>query len=349
MTHHHHHHLSRRSSTGTTTTMILHCWLLASCAVVLLPSAVTAFTPTAGTTSSTSCRPSRSYTTSTTSLAATMVNKVDVRESAPRNGYSFMEWGSHYGIQPENFQLQPMQGDLNWGAVATRPARAGERALFVPSMLRMFTPNIIQQEFPNIQPIVQQKIASSKSSNGDIDLANHFYLFLKVLKEYELGSESPYFAWLDALPRKFQTAVNFRDVETDCLPPFVKFLSKRDQQNYSLFARTLQELSTPDTISDATKQNMELTKWAFNVVFTRARESFGAAEIIPMSDMINHRSEPNVEITWDNEGNVNVIFVQDVQAGEELVKCYGREFALTTVSITVLLPRRPASQCCSYL
>jgi hypothetical protein len=105
-------------------------------------------------------------------------------------------------------------------------------------------------------------------------------LFLKVLKEYDLGTESPYYAWLDALPRKFNTAVNFRDVETDCLPPFVKFLSLRDQNNYSLFARTLKELYTPE-ISDETKNNMDITKWAFNVVFTRARESFGAAEIIP--------------------------------------------------------------------
>ena len=45
-----------------------------------------------------------------------------------------------------------------------------------------------------------------------------------------------------------------------------------------------------------------------------------------MSDMVNHRSEPNVEITWDNDGNVNVIFVKDVQAGEQLFKCYGRKY-----------------------
>jgi hypothetical protein len=216
---------------------------------------------------------------SKTALSATVAYKVDVTETAPRNGYSFMEWASHYGIMPENFQLQPIQGDVNWGVVATQPARAGQRALFVPSMLRMFTPNIKQQEFPNIAPMIQQKI-DPKTSNGDIDLANHFYLFLKVLKEYDLGTESPYYAWLDALPRKFNTAVNFRDVETDCLPPFVKFLSLRDQNNYSLFARTLKELYTPE-ISDETKNNMDITKWAFNVVFTRARESFGAAEIIP--------------------------------------------------------------------
>jgi len=216
---------------------------------------------------------------SKSALYATVAYKVNVAEAAPRNGYSFMEWAGHYGIQPENFQLQPVEGDLNWGAVATQPARAGQRALFVPSMLRMFTPNIKQQEFPNVAQVVQQKI-DPKTSNGDIDLANHFYLFLKVLKEYELGTESPYYAWLDALPRKFNTAVNFRDVETDCLPPFVKFLSKRDQNNYSLFARTLKEIYTPD-ISDETKNNMDITKWAFNIVFTRARESFGAAEIIP--------------------------------------------------------------------
>lgn len=256
----------------------------------------------------------------TAPLFATLANKVDVSEQAPRNGQGFMEWAAHYGIQPENFQLTPIDGD-NWGAVAERPARAGERALFVPSMLRMFTPNIKQQDFPNIGQVVAQKI-DPKTSNGDIDLANHFYLFLKVLQEYDLGGDSPYYPWLDALPRKFNTAVNFRDVETDCLPPFVKFLSKRDQNNYSLFARTLKELNTP-TISEATKSNMEITKWAFNVVFTRARESFGEAEIIPMSDMLNHASQPNVDIQWDNEGNVNVVYVRDVQAGEQLFKSYG--------------------------
>ena len=246
--------------------------------LVLLPGGITAFQSVRTTTTTTSFS-SIAASKSSSSLSATVAYKVDVTEAAPRNGYSFMEWAGHYGIQPENFQLQPIEGDVNWGAVATQPARAGQRALFVPSMLRMFTPNIMQQEFPNLGPMIQQRI-DSKSRNGDIDLVNHFYLFLKVLKEYDLGTESPYYAWLDALPRKFNTAVNFRDVETDCLPPFVKFLSKRDQNNYSLFARTLKELPTPG-ISDATKNNMDITKWAFNVVFTRARESFGAAEIIP--------------------------------------------------------------------
>jgi hypothetical protein len=293
---------------------------LAAAGALCLP-AVAAFQAPLSVQSSTSTATTTTTTASRTApLLATLV---DTSERAERNGYSFMEWASHYGIQPENFQLQPIDGSLNWGAVATQPARAGERALFVPSMLRMFTPNIKQQEFPNIGQVVAQKIdPKSDLALGDVSLANHFYLFLKVLQEYEMGEASPYYAWLNALPRKFNTAVNFRDFETDCLPPFVKFLSKRDQNNYSLFNRVLKEIPTP-TISDQTKNNMEITKWVFNIVFTRARESFGEAEIIPMSDMINHQAEPNVEISWDNEGNVNVIFVKDVQAGEQLLKCYG--------------------------
>jgi hypothetical protein len=53
-----------------------------------------------------------------------------------------------------------------------------------------------------------------------------------------------------------------------------------------------------------------------------------------MSDMVNHRSEPNVEITWDNDGNVNVIFVKDVQPGEQLFKCYGRKSTTNPTHLT---------------
>lgn len=155
-------------------------------------------------------------------------------------------------------------------------------------------------------------------------MACQFYLFLKVLKEYDQGDQSSYYQYLNALPRKFTTAITFDDFELECLPPFVAFLSKTDRFNFDLFLEVIQQLNIP-SISDATKSNYEVTKWAFNVVFTRARAAFGEAEIIPMADSLNHAAEPNVEVQYDNDGNVNVMLLRDVQAGEALFKAYGEK------------------------
>jgi len=260
-----------------------------------------------------------------TTVFSSFQQAVNVNELSPRNGYDFLNWATNNGILMENFQIQPLEDDSNWGVLSPQGGNAGGRALFVPNMVRMTTQSIQQQDFPNLQPLIQQRIMkkSKRFQNGDVELASHFYLFLKVLQEYQLGQNSPYFAYLDALPRKFNTAVNFSPKETDSLPPFVKFLSRRDQANWDLFVKCLHEAQTP-TISEATKYDPIVTNWAFNVVFTRARASFdGQAEIIPMSDMLNHNSVPNVNVQHDAEGNVHVTFLRDVMPGEQLFKCYG--------------------------
>ena len=261
-------------------------------------------------------------TTRTRKLFSVQTSQVDVSEQASRNPDGFLEWATYYGISPENFQVNTQSN--NWGAVATQDAPAGSRVLFVPAMLRMTSQNVREQEFADLEPTISQYIdATYNDGDTDINLACHFYLFLKILQEYDQGDQSPYFYWLDALPRKFSTALTFSDFEMESLPPFVKFLAEKDRYNYDLFLQVLQQLNTP-SISDATKSNTEVTKWAFNVVFTRARAAFGEAEIIPMSDMLNHNANPNVDVQWDDEGNVHVMLLRDVQAGEQLYKCYGQ-------------------------
>lgn len=257
---------------------------------------------------------------SSTQLFSLATVQVDVRPEAPRNYQSFLEWAAYYGVGQENYQLNPKSS--NWGVTATHPAPAGSRVLFVPALLRMSSEQLRAEEFPDLQPIITQALDPT-TSNGEINLPNHFYLFLKVLQEYELGDQSPFFNWLDALPREYSTALMFSEFEMDCLPPFVKFLAKRDRHNYDQFVGLLQQLNTP-TISEYTKSNPQVLQWAYNVVFTRARGVYQEAEIIPMSDMLNHDSNPNVDVQYDDEGNVHIVLFKDVQAGEGLHKCYGQ-------------------------
>jgi len=282
------------------------------------PGRATAATTAATRTTRTTTRTTRTVDTQLFSL---QTFQVDVRSEAPRNHHGFAEWATYYGVNMENFDLNVQSGN-NWGAKASQPGWAGSRVLFVPSMLRISSKSIREQEFAPLQPMINQLIDAT-TSNGDINLANHFYLFLKLLQEYEQGDQSPYFSWLDAMPRKFSTAVMFDTFEMDCLPPFVKFLARRDRYNYDLFLQVLLQLNTP-SISDATKANTDVTKWVFNIVFTRARASYGEADIIPMSDMLNHDSNPNIDVQYDNEGNVHLVLLRDVQPGDSLSKCYGQ-------------------------
>lgn len=246
---------------------------------------------------------------------------VDVSTNAPRNSNNFVGWASHFGVSLENYQLNT-QDPNNWNGHAVQAAPAGSRVLYVPAMIRLTSQRAKDEEFADVAPFIDKYIDAT-TSNGEIGLVSHFYLFLKVLKEYEQGSNSAYVAWLDALPRKFHSALEFDNKEMDCLPPFVKYLAGLDRHNYELFVEVLVQLNIP-SISEATKMNTLVTKWAFNVVFTRARSAFGQAEIIPMPDMLNHNSNPNVEVQYDGEGNVHVVLLRDVQAGEPLYKCYGQ-------------------------
>jgi len=258
--------------------------------------------------------------TDRTQLCATQLSKIDISEYASRNGPTFVGWATHYGVMPENFQINPRSS--NWGAESIQAAPAGSRVLYVPGMLRLTAQAARGQDFANLAPIINQYIDPSKT-DGDVSLSDHFFLFLKILQEYDLGSNSGYAPWLDALPRKFSTALSFDSFEMDCLPPFVKFLAERDRENFNLFVIVLQQLDTP-TISQETKSDMDALRWAFNVVFTRARPAYGGAEIIPFSDMMNHAWNANCEVQYDNEGNVHVVLLRNVQSGEALHKCYGQ-------------------------
>jgi len=254
-----------------------------------------------------------------TASSATQLFAVDVNENAQRDYNSFVEWAGNYGLSPENMQISEQFGE--WGGVASQAAQAGSRVLYVPSMLRI-TSSGVRQEYSHLENAVSQYFDAT-NSKGQNNLGCQFYLFLKVLQEYDQGEQSPYYPWLNALPRNFHTSITFKPYCLECLPPFVGFLAKQNRDNYELFMEVLNTLDIP-TISPNTKQNQEVCQWAFNVVFTRARAAFEEAEIIPMADMLNHNADPNVEVQYDNDGNVHVTLLKDVQQGEPLYKNYGQ-------------------------
>jgi hypothetical protein len=248
----------------------------------------------------------------------TRLSALSVDENAPREYQNFAGWSNHYGLLQENgFQLTENNGD--WRVVAAMPASRGSRVLYVPGMLSLSSLRARNQDFPGLKAIVQ--FLEKKDSK---ELVPQFFLFLKVLKEYEMGEQSPYYPWFDAMPRKFSTAVMFDDFEMQCLPPFVGSLARLDRINYGTFTEALQRVN-PDYISQETKANSAAIKWAFNVVFTRcwSDKAGNEVEIVPMADMFNHAANPNVVIKYDADGSCNAILTRDVQQGEPLCLSYG--------------------------
>jgi hypothetical protein len=78
-------------------------------------------------------------------------------------------------------------------------------------------------------------------------------------------------------------------------------------------------------LQEATKTNKALTKWAFAVVYTRGFPTPDGQDfcLLPMIDMFNHGTETEVDVQYDDEGNVYVYTTQDVAAGSPLRISYG--------------------------
>jgi hypothetical protein len=116
------------------------------------------------------------------------------------------------------------------------------------------------------------------------------------------------------------------DFEVECLAPFAWSLAKIERLHLEVFLEALQLVD--GVVSRETKENNDLIRWAFNVVFTRAWGKDGdenRTDIVPMGDMFNHGYPGNVFIHYDEEDNCNVVLKHDVEAGTPLYLSYGME------------------------
>lgn len=106
----------------------------------------------------------------------------------------------------------------------------------------------------------------------------------------------------------------------ECLPPLVYRYARAERVKFDNFCNALNQVNI---ISPDTKENTELLKWAFNVVQTR---SWGGPEekvIVPMIDMFNHATDPDIAVGYDDEGNCVAYTTKNVEAGSPLTMSYG--------------------------
>lgn len=147
---------------------------------------------------------------------------------------------------------------------------------------------------------------------------------VKILAEYEKGQESPFYPWLNSLPRQYFNGVSMTDACFACLPPYAGWLASTERINYGHFAAALRYGYVPldpNTLNDDT-----VVKWAYNVALTRFHEIWSPSRqklIAPLVDFINHGAEANCEITVDQMGNFNVAALWDIQPGSPLTISLG--------------------------
>jgi len=250
---------------------------------------------------------------------------IDLSENANRDINTMHEWAYNYGVQQhEGFSLTSYDG-YDFFAMAGADIPSGTCVLYVPANMYLTSYGSVE-EFGRIEGA--EKLIKSLAGEEQFPL---FYLFLKVLVEVERGQDSPWYHWLNSLPRMFNNGASLTPSCYDCLPPLASKLSMAERVKH---INCKQALKSVEFISEETAKNDELTKWAYNVVATRSLDVGGEKIIIPMADMFNHGSAGHeVEISYDEEGSCVVYTNADVPAGSPLRISYG-DYYLTNPSAT---------------
>eukprot|EP00522_Entomoneis_paludosa_P017580 CAMPEP_0172459432 /NCGR_PEP_ID=MMETSP1065-20121228/32587_1 /TAXON_ID=265537 /ORGANISM="Amphiprora paludosa, Strain CCMP125" /LENGTH=464 /DNA_ID=CAMNT_0013214109 /DNA_START=27 /DNA_END=1421 /DNA_ORIENTATION=- len=286
--------------------------------LVSLPSPSTAFV--VQTTSRSTRPPLSSLFASVQEAQAT----VSLDRSTARDFGSYQEWAVQCGVQvnPDTgfcFLDQMVDDNPEQYAATSTGTSAGSVIMMVPGEM-VLSSNRLQQE---LQPYVDDQCFQVLQQANQMHMGAQFLLFLKVMLEYEAGSQSPYFPWLNAMPRQWNTAVAMTDFCMSCLPPYLKQVCNGERDQFAAFSQAVQSF---DHLSPSAKNNQDLLQFAYNIVMTRAVFDQNSQDwkLVPVADMMNHGHDANAQILHDPEsGACQVQTTRDVQPGEALKLQYG--------------------------
>ncbi|KAL7543946.1 hypothetical protein ACHAXR_013317 [Thalassiosira sp. AJA248-18] len=232
------------------------------------------------------------------------------------------QWAMQYGMQKANgIELHYTNNGQDWQLVTTSPIPAGSCAIFIPSTMILSSNDVVEEFGGSLEAAENVLVQMEQGLEARLPL---FRLMVKILAEYEKGEESEFYYWLNSVPRQFFNGVAMTDACFECLPPYAAMLSRNERNAYSRFVNAIRQGYVPldeDTINDD-----RIVKWAYNVALTRFHEVWQPTRqklIAPMADMLNHSSEPNVEIMFDGEGNCMVNAIYDIQPGYPLTISLG--------------------------
>jgi len=259
--------------------------------------------------------------------ASILFSVVDVQENAPRDIQTMEQWVYQCGVQGTDGLQLVSDSDIGASAdgmhqqhfdaslMTSYDIPANSPVLFVPSEM-ILSSNKAVEEFGRLEDA--EKLITSLNAESQF---RQYYLMLKILVEWERGDESPWFPWLNSLPRYYSNAASMTPFCYKCLPSLMASLAMKERANLN----HLQVKRVP-FLSEETRGNANLWVWAYQIVYTRsfdADNGTGDLCIAPMADYFNHGTETEVTMGYDEEGNCHVQTTREVPAGSPLRMSYG--------------------------
>ena len=253
---------------------------------------------------------------------------LDLAEDASREVTKMMVWAKSNGVQSgEGCTLSPESNDNNKDVyvMAMEDLSAGSPVFYVPEEL-ILSSNKAMEEFRYSEDMMEEFLLAENMetaegiiySMGAESEIQHFYLMLKILKEVEKGRDSPWFDWLDSLPRYYSNAVSMSPFCLLCLPPLMKKLAEEERENLKCLVSSIKMVPF---LSNYIKDHpRDLCKWAYQVVYTRSISTEdGDLRIVPVGDYFNHGSEyTEIDFSFDDDGNYYSYTSYDVPMGSSL-------------------------------
>jgi len=106
----------------------------------------------------------------------------------------------------------------------------------------------------------------------------------KILVELQKGDQSPWYHYLNSLPRYYTNAASMTPFCCLCLPSLMRKLAVRERGNMSRLSVSSMKLIP--YLNDDVKYDVELCNWVYQVVYTRAVEGpDGDWKLVPMADV----------------------------------------------------------------
>jgi hypothetical protein len=188
--------------------------------------------------------------------------------------YAMAEWASNYGGIQQATGVGVATYDGNDYFQATQvDIPAGTCITYVPSDLVISSSRAVR-EFGRTLSSCEKQLTKAGVSADAIPL---FRVFFKILAEYEKGDQSPWFPWLDSLPKSYDNGASMTYECFDILPPYASYCAMVDRLNLLNFQKAVRPLGGPSEapFGPIVLDDGEVLKWAYNVARTRSIEVDG--------------------------------------------------------------------------
>jgi hypothetical protein len=218
------------------------------------------------------------YSTYTDYSDTTLIN---IDEDAPRDIPSMEQWSYEMGAQrTEGFTLTSDDGGFDVYAMTTVDLPTGSPVLTIPEHMILSSTKAMA-ELRSVEMSEAEKIIKSVNAESEF---RQYYLMLKLLVEYEKGVESPWYQWLNSLPRYYTNAASMTPFCCLCLPSLMRKLAV--QERGYLQRLGVSSIKLVPYLNDDTKYDVDLCTWVYQIVYTRSFESAdGDLKIVPLADV----------------------------------------------------------------